>query len=264
MNTLFIGQKIIAPEQTDSTNSHLLRMLEKEELFEGTVVITNKQKSGRGQRGATWESEEDKNLTFSILLYPIFISPAEQFILNKAVSLGVVEFVYSCLASPIPPNSHWDGEGLRKDVRIKWPNDIYVGDKKIAGILIENIVLGNHLQRAVVGIGININQEKFSSQIPNPTSLKMITGKEFNLEKCFWQLCSCIEKRYLQLKSNHIEKIDADYRDLLYRLGMWSFFRYKGEMLKARITGITKNGKLILETEKKEVLECDFKEVNFC
>jgi BirA family biotin operon repressor/biotin-[acetyl-CoA-carboxylase] ligase len=247
-------------------------------VFEGTVVIAKQQLQGRGQRGATWESEPNKNLTLSILLQPTFLRTEDQFQLNKAVSLGVAEFISSLahpngssvwLASPLP-----EERGMRGEVTIKWPNDIYIGNKKIAGILIENSVSGNKLQQSIIGIGININQEKFSAELPNPTSLKLIRGKEFDLKECLEELCSCIERRYLQLRhpSSFLPSreeamqtaIDSDYLKNLYRFGEWANYKYKGDALKAKIIKVTKVGKLVLEIENGEKLECDFKELGFC
>lgn len=257
METIFTGKNCIEVEKTDSTNSYLSRLLEANALFEGTIVIANNQEQGRGQRGATWESEPNKNLTLSILLQPTFLRPDEQFQLNKAISLGVAEFVTGIL----------QGDA---DVKIKWPNDIYIRNKKVAGILIENSVSGNNLQHSIIGIGINVNQEKFSAKLPNPTSLKIETGKEFNLKECLAQLCSCIESRYLELRSPHPNLlpsgegiIDDNYLKNLYRFGKWAEYNYQRKITKAKITGITKLGKLILETEKEKIVECDFKEVEY-
>jgi BirA family biotin operon repressor/biotin-[acetyl-CoA-carboxylase] ligase len=248
--TLFTGKYCIRLEKIRSTNSYLADLCAKENLPEGTVVITEKQEQGRGQRGTNWESEPGKNLTLSIFLKPTFLKPEEQFELSKAVSLGVLDFVGSLLPtsfSLLP--------------KVKWPNDIYIGNKKIAGILIENSVIGNSLNQSIIGIGINVNQEKFSEDLPNPTSFKLEAGREFNLEDCLEKLCWRIEKRYLQLK-NHIKEIDADYFKNLYRFNEWAGYNYKGEIISAKIVGISKIGKLILETENKN-LECDFKELEF-
>lgn len=276
MKALFIGKNCIEVEKTDSTNSylailatggpisfHLLPLSggEGKGVFDGTVVITKRQEQGKGQRDNRWESEPGKNLTLSILLKPTFLRTDEQFQLNKAVSLGVAEFVLAVF---------FPFEGGKGDVRIKWPNDIYIGNKKIAGILIENSVSGNTLQQSIVGIGINVNQEKFSAELPNPTSLKLVSGKEFDLKECLEELCSCIEKRYLQLRppSGILPKeeggIDSDYLKSLYRFGEPANYKYKGQALNAKITGVTKVGKLMIETEKGKMLECDFKEVMFC
>lgn len=247
MNTIFIGKNRIEVERVDSTNSYAARLHEENPLFEGTIVIAKHQEQGRGQRGTSWESEPNKNLTLSLFLQPGFLPADEQFILNKVISLGVMELVASVCS----------------DVKIKWPNDIYVGDKKIAGILIENSVSGNKFQHSMVGIGINVNQEKFSSSLSKAVSLKIITGNEFNLDKCLSQLCFFIEKRYLQLKSHRVGEIDKDYLNALYRFGEWVNGAYKGELLTIKVTGVTKNGKLILQKQDGKELICDLKEIKF-
>ena len=267
MKTIFIGKNCIEIEKTDSTNSYMARLQAVNPLFDGTVVLTGHQEQGRRQRGSAWQSEPRKNLTLSIFLQPTFLRLDEQFQLNKAVSLGVVDAIHPLLHLPQggrkPPRSgsfpfgeSWSG------VAIKWPNDIYIADKKIAGILIENSVNGNRLQHSIIGIGININQEKFSPELPNPTSLKLVAGKEFDLKECLEQLCSSIEKRYLQLR-NSSREIDSDYVKSLYRLGDFLNYNFKGESVKAKITGVSKTGKLVLEIENGKMLECDFKEVSF-
>lgn len=248
-NALFIGKNLIRLNETDSTNSHLARLVAEKELMEGTVVITNHQQSGRGQRGTNWESEAGKNLTLSVLLYPKFLLPDEQFLLNKIVALAAADFIGNFF--------------FPFSVKIKWPNDIYVNDKKIAGILIENSMSGNKLQHSIVGIGVNVNQEKFSAELPNPVSLKQITEKKFELNKCLEELCCCLEKRYFQLKASKQKQIDDDYLSNLYRLNEFANYNLKGKNIKAKITGVTKIGKLILENDSGKKLECDFKEVTF-
>jgi len=293
METLFIGKNCIEVEKTDSTNSYLgnltssstpelrsqpslIALLSQEKgekiVFEGTVVVAKHQEQGRGQRGSTWESEPGKNLTLSILLQPTFLRPDEQFQLNKAVSLGVLEFVHTPLHLPTHSGFLPWGESEERGgrVSIKWPNDIYIGTKKVAGILIENSVSGNSLQQSIVGIGINVNQEKFSAYLPNPTSLKLMTGKDFDLKECLERLCCCIEKRYLQLRPHPglLPKgegaIDWDYLKNLYRYREFADYKYKEDPVRAKITGVTKSGTLLLETESGGKLECDLKELRFC
>ena len=252
MKTIFTGKYCIRLEKIHSTNSYLADLCNEKNLTEGTAVITNAQEQGRGQRGTYWESEAGKNLTLSIFLKPTFLKPDEQFSLSKAISLGVLDFVASI--NNQQSTIHYP--------KVKWPNDIYIGTKKIAGILIENSVNGNSISHSIVGIGINVNQENFSVELPNPTSLKLETGKEFDLEESLEQLCSCIEKRYLQLR-NRPKEIDADYMENLYRFNEWASYVYQGKKLKAKIAGVTKIGKLVLEKEVEKNLECDFKEVEF-
>ena len=248
MKTIFIGQYCIRLDNINSTNSYLAGLSSDKDLHEGTVVLTHNQEQGRGQRGTFWESEAGKNLTLSILLKPTFLRPDDQFSISKAIALGVADCVVNVLDMI--------------SVKIKWPNDIYIGDKKVAGILIENSVSGNSIGHSIIGIGINVNQEKFSAELPNPTSFKLIAKKTFDLENCLEKLCSCIERRYLQLRS-HPKEIDSDYLKNLYRFDESSNYNYRGEKLKAKITGISKIGKLILEKENRGKFECDFKEVEF-
>jgi BirA family transcriptional regulator, biotin operon repressor / biotin---[acetyl-CoA-carboxylase] ligase len=290
MKTIFLGRNCIELEQTDSTSNYLTRLLTSylqssiagraggEPLFEGTLVIAKHQKQGRGQRGAAWESEAGKNLIFSFFLRPIFLKIGDQFQLNKAISLGVMEFLQVHL---FPLEGRKEGEGTLhsdqgngRDVRVsvKWPNDIYIDNKKIAGILIENSVSGNELRHSIVGIGININQQKFPIELPNPTSLKLVTGKEFELRECLEEICSCIERRYLQLRNVNClqgasakgrQNINTDYLESLYRFNEWTNYKYRGGIINAKITGVSQVGKLILKTHTGEVVECDFKEVGF-
>jgi BirA family biotin operon repressor/biotin-[acetyl-CoA-carboxylase] ligase len=261
MKTIFIGQNSIRLDRTDSTNSYLTRISSERKLPEGTVVIADCQEKGRGQRGTFWESEPGKNLTFSLLLYPSFLKPDEQFRLSKAVAVSVAEFIRQFASSGTDTKPD---PGFHKDkVKVKWPNDIYIGNKKVAGILIENSVNGNFIGHSVIGIGVNINQDRFSSDLQNPSSLKIAAGKEFDLYECFENLCSCIESNYLLLKQAGSSKIDVEYLNSMFRLDEWASYKYMGKTITAKINGITKIGKLILEKENGELLECEVKEVAF-
>lgn len=155
---------LVALDETASTNQYLSQLCNQlqESVAELTTVTAEFQTAGKGQRGNTWEAEEGKNLLFSFVLYPSFLEARRQFILSQIVSLAIKEEL-----------SRWSDE-----ITIKWPNDIYWKDKKICGILIENDLSGHHIRRSIAGIGININQEVFNSDAPNPVSLKQITGKE--------------------------------------------------------------------------------------
>jgi len=202
MNPIFPRSQIIRVEQTTSTNWYLLQLSNERNLAEGTVLITGHQTQGRGQGSKSWESEPGANLTFSIILYPLSINASQQFILSKAVSLAVRDFV-----SQYVPN-----------VSVKWPNDVYVGDKKIAGILIENFVIGDCLTKTIAGIGLNINQKFFLSDAPNPVSLYQLTGKIFVLEDCLQLLHEHIAIRYRMITED-AEKLNSDYLQHLYLYG---------------------------------------------
>lgn len=268
METLFIGKKIIRLGRVDSTNNYAASLLRqsgsKQEnqgkkktaaedhpevesrIQEGTVIIADFQEKGKGQRGNSWESEEGKNLTFTIILKPSFLKAGQQFFLNKIASLAVYDFLRS---------TGTDG------ISIKWPNDILINGKKIAGILIENTLHANNIIHSIIGIGMNVNQAEFKSAA-NAASLKAISGKNFPLDKCLESLCSCMEARYLKLKSG-IGSADSDYLHSLYGLNEWKSYLVKGEKILCSISGVTPEGFLILQQENGKEIFCDFKEVAF-
>lgn len=158
------SSKILKEETVTSTNDRLAELCQEKEIKEFTTLMAEYQTSGKGQRGNSWESEYGKNLTFSTVFYPQTIDPASQFILSMAVA--------SAICTALAHYVHADC------LQIKWPNDIYWKDKKIAGILIENDLTGSQISQSIIGIGININQEEFHSSAPNPVSLRQITKKE--------------------------------------------------------------------------------------
>jgi len=223
-------------------------MLSKDRPEEGLVIITDHQTKGKGTDTNTWESEKGKNLTFSLILYPAF-GADQQFILNKAISLGIYDF----LVDELPG----------KKISIKWPNDIYIGDKKACGILIQNSVMGNKLDYVVVGIGLNVNQTHFISDAPNPVSMKITTGKEYNLDEILQKLLHSIFNRYAKVKPETSKRIENEYQKALYRLNEWHNYLVKGLKINARITGTNGYGQLLLETETEKILICDLKEVKF-
>lgn len=258
MDTLFIGKNIIRLKHTDSTNNYAARVLRhsgrkegktpqtENNIYEGTVIIADFQEKGKGQRGNTWESEKGKNLTFTIILTPLFLKAGQQFFLNKIASLAVYDFLKDL---EIP------------EISVKWPNDILVNGKKIAGILIENTIRSNEIIHSVVGIGLNINQTAFSANL-NAVSLQNISGKSYSREKCLESLCSFFEARYLKLKSD-ITSADKDYVNSLYRMNEWSNYLVKDEKIFAAITGVAPQGFLRLQRENGMEILCDFKEISF-
>jgi len=243
-----IMHSIIHLPETNSTNTAAIELLSKKRPDEGTVIITDFQTDGRGTDLNKWESAKGMNLTFSLILYPTF-SAGQQFILNKAISLGVSDF----LKAELPGHM----------VSIKWPNDIYVGDKKACGILIQNSVVGNRLDYVVVGIGLNVNQTLFTSNAPNPVSLKMLTGKGYKTLEMLHKLVAAVTRRYNMVKPSTIQNIENDYLISLYRRMEWHRFKFQNEIVAARITGTSEFGQLLLETSNGEMLTCDTKEVSF-
>jgi len=251
-NKLFSNVSIIKFDTLNSTNDYSIFLLKEkgDKLKNFTVIWALNQTNGRGQKGNKWISESGKNLTFSIIYFPKSeITPLSQFILNQIVSLGIIEFLNFYLES--------------KRVKIKWPNDIYVDNKKIAGILIENQIYGNKIKSSIIGIGININQIKFSNELASATSLKQLTNNDFNIENEIFILLSKLEKRFQQLINYEYDTIKMDYLNNLLYLGEKRQFYYKDELITGKINGIDKYGKLQIIKEDNRKIIADFKEIVF-
>lgn len=247
MKTRIIGNKIISLLSVDSTNDYARELLNGGRPEEGTIIISGEQRKGRGYGNNTWHSKRGKNLLFSIILYPEFISANTQFLISKVVSLGICDYLCTYIS----------------DVSIKWPNDIYVDDRKIAGILIENDLIGSAMKNSIVGIGININQEKFPNDIPNPVSLNQMIEKKLVLKDELKKLAGFLEKRYQMLAQGKVDKIRKDYHGKLFRLNKMSWYHNSEEQFKAKIIGVSDYGQLILENQSGKTLEYNFKEVEF-
>ncbi|MBA2421604.1 MAG: biotin--[acetyl-CoA-carboxylase] ligase [Chitinophagales bacterium] len=230
--TTFIGKTIIELPYVDSTNNYAHTLLGSKGVFEGTVIRTDHQTAGKGYSGNKWESEKEKNLLVSIILKPGFLQVKQQFFLTQAISLAVADAVAAI--------------SMLNDVKIKWPNDVLHRYKKVAGILIENSVQGEIILHSVVGIGLNVNQTDFPRTIKPSTSLKMMTGKDFDLRKVLDVLCENIEYRYLQLRSNQVQEIQKDYMKNLYRVDEEAVFIADNSRFNAKIAGLTAEGKLVL------------------
>ncbi len=231
---LFIGRNLINLKEVDSTNTFLKDALSKSTpLLDGTVILADSQLAGRGQTGNSWISEAGKNLTFSILLNPIFLQIESQFDLNIAISLALNDFF---------------NKYKLQGAAIKWPNDSYLNNKKIAGLLIENILLGNKIKHAIIGIGLNVNQEDFPTNLKNVTSLKQALHQDYNLMQILGELCSFIEARYLLLKAGNKDKLRDEYLSRLYLKDEWTDFCFDKQVQKGKISGITAIGQLIVET----------------
>ena len=244
--TLFLGKNLIYLPSCHSTNDVAAEKIQNGAIFDGTIVITSDQTSGRGQRGNNWEALPGQNITLSVILKPDFLNAASQFSLNIAVSLGVYEFLSKYAV---------------EDLSIKWPNDIYIGNRKLGGILIENTLAGSRLSYSIVGIGLNINQLNFSNT--KAISLRLATQHdEFDLEKLIEELCVCLEKYYLQLKNGHAANQKKQYLQILYRFEETHYFSKNGSRFLGKIVGIADSGQLMLEVEG-EIQYFDFKEIAF-
>ena len=240
-------KKIIVLNEVESTNNYASQLILSNAAEEGMVVLTQFQKSGRGHHENHWESEAGKNMLATIILFPQFLNAGKQFMLSKIVSLSLVELLNSKTG----------------DVSIKWPNDIYVGNKKIAGILIENSIKGSTLFSSLLGIGLNLNQQEFLSDAPNPVSLKQITGEEYSVETVAVEVLESILKWYGKIETGDFSEIDSAYFSQLFRSGEWAKYSKDGIIFGAKIIGIGEFGHLQLENRDGTVEEFMFKEVEF-
>jgi BirA family biotin operon repressor/biotin-[acetyl-CoA-carboxylase] ligase len=232
---LFVGHNTVTIKEVNSTNSYLKQALSNSTpLPEGTVIMAEKQTAGRGQIQNTWHSEPGKNLTLSILLNPRFLQIQRQFDLNIAVSLAINDvltryFGYAAL--------------------IKWPNDSYIGDEKIGGMLIENIIQGGEIKHAIIGLGLNINQTEFPAILQKVTSFRKILHTDYDLHALKNEICGSVEARYLQLRSGKVEMLQREYLNKLYLLNVWVYYKIKGQITAGKIVNVTQQGFLQLETE---------------
>jgi len=238
---------IVKLSATESTNAYLKDyLLSLEEVNDYTVVVANEQIKGRGQMGTVWVSDPGKNLTFSISKSFDDFYAANQFVISMCVSLAIYDFLKQLQV----PN-----------LTIKWPNDILSGNLKIAGILIENILLGSKIQVSVIGIGLNVNQMVFEG-LPNVSSLKLLFGCTFNLDDLLTSFIRVFKNYFDKEIQNSKIELQSLYENVLFRKNKPSTFKnMDGELFMGFIKGVTQQGKLLITLEDNIVAEFDLKEV---
>jgi BirA family biotin operon repressor/biotin-[acetyl-CoA-carboxylase] ligase len=246
IETLFIGRNCYDFEEMASTNEWLIAHSYLRKMPEGTLVVTKNQTRGKGQRGSDWVAEASSSLTFSILLRPVFILPSQAFDLSICTALAI----HQCL------------NDLRPGFFIKWPNDIFFQDKKIAGVLIENQFRNKHYQNAIIGIGLNINQNNFKD-LPKAISLRQILGISFPAEKVMCKICELLEGYYLQLRAGNFNSLKEMYITRLYGFGEWRFFKVYENIFRAKITDIHRNGHLQLTLPSGDIQNFNIKQLKF-
>jgi len=242
-----IGNLIVRLEVTDSTNNYAKQQIRENGLSEGTVFLAHEQTAGRGQQKNVWESEPGENLLFSIVLCPDFLEIRRQFMLSKVVTLCI----YKAL------NKYVDS------LKIKWPNDIYAGNQKLGGILIENSVMSGLLKSAVVGIGLNVNQTTFYSDAPNPVSLRLLTNQHYDCEIILSEILSGINGYYALLHEGQEDVIDQEFLSVLYQLNEKHLYKSENEIFEGEIIGVNDIGQLQIRKNDGKVREFHFKEVEF-
>lgn len=250
METLFIGQNAIYLLETESTNSYATELLKNVNPIEGTVVYTTNQTHGRGQRGNSWDTEPELNLALSYILKPSFLNTKKLFYLYIISALAV----HDLMAEILSPSQF--------DIKIKWPNDILVNSKKIAGILNENAIGNALVSSSIIGIGININQAHFNNAI-NATSIKLLTLKENKPEGVLKLLNKHFENYYLKLKNKNFEALLTIYYSHFYKRNEFTEFIIDGQQKKLLVKGINEYG--FLNLQDTQGLDCfyDIKEVKW-
>ncbi len=252
METLFIGKNMLFLTEVESTNTYAMHMLRNVNVMEGTVVYTDNQTKGKGQRGASWNSLVASNITASVILKPGFLPVEKSFFLSKITALAVYDLLTDILES-----SHYD-------IKIKWPNDILVNSRKIAGILIENTYNQSTLHYSVIGIGINVNQFEFDELNNFATSLRLLAGKPFNRKELLEKLCVYIEKWYFKLMGNKWDEVNTNYLNRLLGLNKKLRFRDLNHVVfEAIIRDVSEEGLLCLEMEDLTMKQFEIKELKF-
>ncbi|MDR2042042.1 MAG: biotin--[acetyl-CoA-carboxylase] ligase [Tannerella sp.] len=238
---------VIYLEETDSTNREIRTRAEAGELMNESALMAAFQTAGRGQAGSSWESEAGRNLLCSLLYCPVGLPAAQSFVLAEMAALSVKHIL--------------DRHVLA--VTVKWPNDIYWHSRKIGGILIENEFDGNRVTRSIIGIGLNLNQEIFRSDAPNPTSLSQITGLRYAPQEMLEALRVEFHRLAGRLESDGQERIHREYMEAQYRND--GFYPYKdtGGRFEARLRAIEPSGHLLLERRDGAVSRYAFREVRY-
>ncbi len=298
-----IGSAIMELDRVDSTNSYAVRLLASDDLEDGTVIWAHDQYAGRGQQQHSWLTKPGKNLTLTIVLKPWFLSPDRQFQLNKTLTLGVIDFIRKSLGMPVTYDAdclpilpgktdtksrneyltnhctmqqmdHAQSVELEQKasgpvtqeqdaLKIKWPNDIYLGRKKAGGILIENRVMGDRLEYALAGIGLNINQTTFGQNLPDAVSMIHHLRHRMKLREALQSLLRAIDFRYRTLALEDSPSPDDEYNRNLLGFGQWRSFMKGGARFEGRITGVDQYGRLGIETRDGNNLFFNHKEVEY-
>lgn len=239
MTSIHIGRNHIHLESVDSTNDYAMNLISKTNPIDGTVISASYQTKGKGQIGRAWSSDYGKNIMMSLILESSFIPLERQFDLSIATSIAVSRFIEKLT-------------GVKP--KVKWPNDIYLGDKKLGGILIQNVINGTSLKYSVIGIGINVFQVSFPSSIPNPIALTQVFTIEDSLDILYKKLFEHINQSIVELSNGNTYKQREEYLSLMYkRSEIASFEDRNGVKFKAVISGISNTGKLKLNVNGQAI-----------
>lgn len=244
-NTLFMGKQIVSLPSCHSTNDLMAQMSAKKQLYEGAIIITKHQTKGKGQRGNQWTSPEGQNLTFSVYLKPSFLKPSQQFELNRMVSLALLDVIKTL--------------GNESKVFVKWPNDLILNKKKVAGILIENSIHQAGITESIIGIGLNVNQVE--NLLPTATSLAQQFEQQFDLDKILLEIAQRLEHYYLILRGGDFRFIHELYESKLYLKDKVAYYEDRTGKFNGIIRKVYPDGVLEIEDENGIFKKYQFKEV---
>ena len=238
--------RIIKLDAIDSTNSFLRQLGASEPIEDFTIVVAKHQTNGRGQMRTKWSSQESKNLMVSVFKDVSFLKVENSFYISIVVSLSILKAL----------------ELLQiKNLRVKWPNDILADNKKLAGVLIENVIKQSQLQASIIGFGLNVNQTEFID-LPKASSLRMISGNVFNLDEVLHEILKQLELNFQLLENGKFNLLKDEYENQLFRKDKPSTFKnLKDELFSGIITGISNSGNLQVQVENTIVKEFDLKEI---
>lgn len=234
-------------KRLNSTNLRVAQMVDEMDGTQPFWVRTDDQFAGKGQGTHTWISEAGQNLTGTLAIFPSRFEASRQFALSQVFALSAVVLL----------------ELFLDEVRIKWPNDLYAGDRKIGGILIETAILGPFINYAILGLGININQRKFSDSIPNPISISMLTGMNYNLAEFEDLFLEAFRNKYSLIESGRFAELNSQYVNKLYKIGEMCGFKTSKKSFEARITGVNEFGHLLLQTPTGSIQSYAYQEVEY-
>lgn len=229
-----------------STNEHAKMLKTEKKIADKTAILTDFQENGKGQGKNKWHSEDKKNLLCSVYC-ETDLKVEKHFMLNMASSLSIVETL----------------QGFGVQAKIKWPNDIYIGDNKVAGILIENSLVQDTISNTIIGTGININQQKFPEWLPNPGSLSLATGINYDVEKIFQLYIKSIDKYLNMLMSKPDTVLFDQYLNYMYHHNIWASYQVENSNFRGKILGVEPDGKLIMETENGQILHFYHGDIKF-
>lgn len=240
---------LIHLESVNSTNLHASALLSEKKINSACIIVSDFQTSGRGQGSNSWKSDPGMNLLLSLVVFPSNFKADEQFYLSKATSISVRELVAKKAGSP--------------QIKIKWPNDVLSGNKKIAGILIENTIEGNDIRHSIIGVGINVNQIIFPEFPIRATSIKNIILKETSLHLLLEEFTNIFDYWYDHLEDRDFNQIDTCYYRYLFGFQKTLTYNCGGTTFNARIVDVEKSGRLVLQMSDRKIRKFGFKEVDF-